>query len=403
MTQSNQPYNFTEFSGYAIPNTTQIPDEFLDFHMAFLSGAEVKVMLYIFRRTLGFKRYADNISLNQLLTGIVKRDGTRLDHGTGLSKSTLLTAIKTLVEKKLIIVEQRQSDARGNEPTTYKLNLSGTLGIKNDLGVSENQPPLGIKNDLGVDRKLDQALVLKIDPTINSNTTNSNTTNSETINSYNNNRDPEPTANAVVVALLVDRGVGKGVAAQLATDYPEDLVREKIEYLDFLLDQRPSDIQKPAAWLRKAIEDDYGQPDGFVSQAEYERRLAEEEHQKQTDERAREQELKRRQAIADSQAQQREAAREKLRAEYSTPPELTDKWAVVLNDIRISGVDSLYVLIANSQILSADEIAVTVAVSSAFHAQQLSHPRTQAPVKRHVKRVFDRDLELRFVVVEAIA
>ena len=58
--------------------------------MAFLSGAEVKVMLYIFRRTLGFKRYADNISLNQLLNGIVRRDGTRLDHGTGLSKSTLL-------------------------------------------------------------------------------------------------------------------------------------------------------------------------------------------------------------------------------------------------------------------------------------------------------------------------
>ena len=127
MAKTAQSYNFTHFSGYAIPNTTQIPDEFLDYHMAYLSGAEVKVMLYIFRRTLGFKRYSDNISLNQLLTGIVKRDGTRLDHGTGLSKSTLLVAIKELVEKKLILVEQRQSDERGNEPTTYKLNLSGTL------------------------------------------------------------------------------------------------------------------------------------------------------------------------------------------------------------------------------------------------------------------------------------
>lgn len=398
MTQSNQPYSFTDFSGYAIPNTTQIPDEFLDFHMAFLSGAEVKVMLYIFRRTLGFKRYADNISLNQLLTGIVKRDGHRLDYGTGLSKSTLLAAIKTLVEKKLIIVEQRQSDARGNEPTTYKLNLSGTLGIKNDLGVSENNTPLGIKNDLGVDRKLDQALVLKIDPTINS-----NTTNSETKDSYNNNRDPEPVANAVVVALLVDRGVGKGVAAQLATDYPEDLVREKVAFLDFLLDQRPSDIQKPAAWLRRAIEEDYGQPDGFISQAEYERQLAEEERQNKAAQTAREQELQRQQAAAKARAKERAAARAKLQAEFNTPPELAAQWATILEDIRIGGSDSLYVLVANSQILSIDDGVIQVAVDSSFHAQQLSHPRTQAPIKRHVKRTLKQDYELQFVVVEAIA
>ena len=58
------------------------------------------------------------------------------------------------MEKNLISVEQRQSDDRGNEPTTYQLNLSGTLGIKNDLGVSENHTPLGIKNDLGLARKI---------------------------------------------------------------------------------------------------------------------------------------------------------------------------------------------------------------------------------------------------------
>ena len=398
MTQSNQPYSFTDFSGYAIPNTTQIPDEFLDFHMAFLSGAEVKVMLYIFRRTLGFKRYADNISLNQLLTGIVKRDGHRLDYGTGLSKSTLLAAIKTLVEKKLIIVEQRQSDARGNEPTTYKLNLSGTLGIKNDLGVSENNTPLGIKNDLGVGRKLDQALVLKIDPTINS-----NTTNSETRNSYNNNRDPEPTANAVVVALLVDRGVGKGVAAQLATNFPEDLVREKIEYLDFLLDQRPSDIQKPAAWLRKAIEDDYGQPDGFVSQAEYERQLAEEERQNRAAEEAREQELKRREAAAKARAEEQAAARLQLRKQHNTEPELEAQWTTILEEIRISGDASLYSLVANSQALSLDDDTISVAVDSPFHAVQLSRPLTQKKLKRYVATVLKQEYELRVTVVEAIA
>ena len=72
------------------------------------------------------------------------------------------------MDKKLIIIEQRQSDERGNEPTTYKLNFFGAfgiktvpeplestpLGIKTDLGVSENQTPLGIKTDLGVASKI---------------------------------------------------------------------------------------------------------------------------------------------------------------------------------------------------------------------------------------------------------
>ena len=110
--------------------------------MAFLSGAEVKVMLYIFRRTLGFKRYEDNISLNQLLNGIVRRDGTRLDHGTGLSKSTLVNAIRGLVEKNLITVELRQSDDRGNEPTTYHLNFATLPSIENRTrGVRKSYPP----------------------------------------------------------------------------------------------------------------------------------------------------------------------------------------------------------------------------------------------------------------------
>lgn len=397
MADSAQSYDFTNFSGYAIPNTTQIPDEFLDYHMAFLSGAEVKVMLYIFRRTLGFKRYTDNISLNQLLSGIIKRDGTRLDYGTGLSKSTLLAAIKSLVEKKLIIVEQRQSDARGNEPTTYKLNLSGPLGIKNDLGVSENQTPLGIKNDLGVDRKLDQALVLKIDPTINSKTTDSETRDS------NNNSAPASDVPAVVVALLSGKGIGKGAAQELAASYPEEYIREKISFLDFLLAERPGDVQKPAAWLRRAIEHDYGAPDGFVSEEERARQQAAEDRRNEAAEQARAQEFERRQQLTREREAQREAARAKLRAEYQTPDELEDEWEQVLDDIRINGQDSLYALLVNSQALAVNDDVLEVAVASSFHAQQLSHPGNIALLKRTIKRVINKPYEPQFLLVESIA
>jgi hypothetical protein len=397
MADPAQSYNFTNFAGYAIPNTTQIPDEFLDYHMAFLSGAEVKVMLYIFRRTLGFKRYADNISLNQLLTGIVKRDGTRLDHGTGLSKSTLLNAIKSLVEKRLIIIEQRQSDERGNEPTTYRLNLSGTLGIKNDLGASENQTPLGIKNDLGVDRKLDQALVLKIEPTINSNTTNSETRDS------NNNRAPRVPIPAVVVALLSEKGIGKGAAQALATAYPEDYIREKIAFLDFLLADRPGDVQKPAAWLRRAIENDYAAPDGYVSKEELERQEAEENRRIQAAEEAREREAERQRIRESEREERRQAARAKLKSKHNTPDDIEEEWQRVLEDIRITGQDSLYALVANSQVLNASNGVLDVAVSSSFHAQQLSHPGNIALLRRIIKQVTNQDYEPKFLLVEAIA
>jgi transcription initiation factor IIE alpha subunit len=85
----------------------------------------LKVLLYIIRRTFGFKKERDNISLSQLLHGITTAAGTVLDRGTGLSKKTLLDTIKNLVEKNLIISERRRSEEKGNEPTTYHLNMIG--------------------------------------------------------------------------------------------------------------------------------------------------------------------------------------------------------------------------------------------------------------------------------------
>ncbi len=60
-----------------IPNSTQIPDVILDQWMADLSGAELKVVLYVARRTFGFGKESDNISLSQMAQGITKRDGMR--------------------------------------------------------------------------------------------------------------------------------------------------------------------------------------------------------------------------------------------------------------------------------------------------------------------------------------
>ena len=111
------------FPGFRSPTYTMVPDEVFDELLVELTGAELKVLLYIIRRTFGFKRESDTISLSQMLHGIVTRDGRVLDRGVGLSKKTLLDALRNLSARRIILSQRRQSAERGNEPTAYRLNV----------------------------------------------------------------------------------------------------------------------------------------------------------------------------------------------------------------------------------------------------------------------------------------
>jgi DNA-binding HxlR family transcriptional regulator len=130
------------FRGYSKPNYTPVPDELFDEQLPDLSGAELKVLLYIIRRTFGFKKERDNISLNQLIHGITTKEDVVLDRGTGLSKKTLLETLKNLVEKNLIISERRRSKEKGDEPTTYRLNIIGEKA-------ENTNTPRGVKSTPG--------------------------------------------------------------------------------------------------------------------------------------------------------------------------------------------------------------------------------------------------------------
>src|ERR671933_1702421 len=101
------------FRGFLSPTTTQVPDQLFDELLSTLTGAELKVLLYIVRRTFGFKRMADNISLNQICHGITTADGRVLDRGTGLSQSTVLTALKSLTQRRVIVAVRRASAEKG--------------------------------------------------------------------------------------------------------------------------------------------------------------------------------------------------------------------------------------------------------------------------------------------------
>ena len=114
------------------PTTTPTPDEIFDEWVHKLKHSELLALLYIVRRTFGFRdRYGeikdgDRISLRQFHEGIVTRDGRRLDHGCGVRNKTSITeALKRLEELKLIRVRRSESKEKGNETTWYALAFVG--------------------------------------------------------------------------------------------------------------------------------------------------------------------------------------------------------------------------------------------------------------------------------------
>jgi len=90
-------------------------------------------------------------------------------------------------------------------------------------------------------------------------------------------------SNNLLVEKLTARGITKSVAHRLATNYPRDRVREKIELFDFLRDTNSPNLgRNPQGWLVRAIEQDYVPPENFTTQAEREeqtQRLKAEEQQ----------------------------------------------------------------------------------------------------------------------------
>ncbi|MGI8405273.1 MAG: replication protein, partial [Thermomicrobiales bacterium] len=142
------------FQGFANPNTTAVPDDFFDFVAPRLKEGELRVCLYMIRRTYGFKKESDDISISQMMNGITTRDNRVLDLGTGLSKQAVITAVKSLEAHRVIIKTANQSAEKGNMAASYRLN-------RLDLTISA---PLSTKLTRGGGQQNGQALVNEVDP-----------------------------------------------------------------------------------------------------------------------------------------------------------------------------------------------------------------------------------------------
>lgn len=118
-----------KFEGFEPANTTPVPDVLFDELLPTLKEAELKALLYIIRRTLGFKKSTDAISLTQFQKGITTKDGRVLDKGCGVKdRTTLVKALASLVTKGCIECIKTKTSKGDDDITLYRIRFREVVG-----------------------------------------------------------------------------------------------------------------------------------------------------------------------------------------------------------------------------------------------------------------------------------
>lgn len=346
-----------EFRGFFSPTTTPVPDEVFDVLAPRLKEGELRVLLYIIRRTFGFKKRADNISLRQMVEGITTKDGQVLDEGTGLSKPSVIKSVQSLVRHKVIIATSRQSAERGFEATTYSLNLAQP---------ALDSPPLLTK--------FTSPSKLGLPPLVNLD-------------------NPQQTVKQQteeqqhVVALLQTKGITRNIAHRLAASHSHNSIRLKVEVLDYLVEtDSPLVRRNSAGYLRKSIEEDYALPLGFKTREEREAERREQERGAKEAEQFRE--------SHDPVA--------RAMANYGTTEEELALWRQVQEQLRLTLAESTYSsYFRNAVLLSLDGNVATLGFPDS-RTRDWATNRLAQSLQRAFEQVLERGVTVESTVLPAV-
>jgi hypothetical protein len=387
------PFRFT---GFSAPRYTQVPDELFDLLLPHLTGSELKVLLYIVRRTFGFKKDYDDISLTQLVDGIRTTDGRILDQGTGLNRDTVITALKSLTAMNVILKKKNQSQEKGFEANTYALNIVG-LNLAKIPPSPENPISPSPKNPTRANPKNPTS------PSPENPTYNKQINNKTVIQQTVTTTAMSPVQTNVVVALSA-YGVSERVAKKLVLQYGADYCATKIEYFEFISATDPALIKKnPQGWLRRAIEEDYARPAGFVAKSEQEQRA--QAQLARVEERAQQMEQET-QRIAEERAQKEaldQAYRKQLSQRYGTTADDVAFWEKALQELTyvFAGQSMRLTDLSQAKILQRKEGVVLLGFCDESSKRQLSHPGTMKKIEKTLSQLVGQPLQVEYELVPA--
>lgn len=118
------------FEGFSKPeaNFFRLPNEWTDMTANITSLAEVKLVEYVLKHTWGYSEFdlVKKITTNEFMYGRKKKDGTRIDSGTGLSKPSVIEGLTNAVKHGLLEVEIDESD-KARIKKFYKLHMKTPL------------------------------------------------------------------------------------------------------------------------------------------------------------------------------------------------------------------------------------------------------------------------------------
>jgi len=217
---------------------------------------------------------------------------------------------------------------------------------------------------------------------------------------HNNNSGGDPNDQTDVVVALVALGISKGVAQRLAGRYSRDRILEKVEFLEFLTKEAPDKVQNPHGWLRRAIEEDYGAPDGYLSKDEQERLEAEEAKRAEEEELRAEAVEDLNRAFQEQYKAERSARIRRVREGYSTTEGDLAFWEQAKFEFKCTSTPEISLLIAELEILSIRDGTVTLGAWTETEWRQLQHPGTVKLISRSLSQVAGRPVELQVVALQ---
>lgn len=130
--------------------------------------------------------------------------------------------------------------------------------------------------------------------------------------------------NHPLLEALTARGVIARKAGELIRQHDSEYIEAKIELLDWMQEKQPAKVKNPAAYLVKAIEDDYAPPKGFETRAQREAKE---------------------QAVEEARCQQAEVARRKAEEdarEKAVQKAIDDYWNELSRDEQTQLVDAMF-------------------------------------------------------------
>src|SRR3989440_12530958 len=118
------------FEGFNKPeaNFFRLPNEWTDITAQMTSLAEMKLVEYVLKHTWGYSEFdrVKKITTDEFMYGRKKKNGERIDNGTGLSKPSVIEGLNSAVKHGLLEVETDDTD-KARIKKYYKLKMRARI------------------------------------------------------------------------------------------------------------------------------------------------------------------------------------------------------------------------------------------------------------------------------------